>query len=63
MKDKSRLKRYKDPEKQMAYIDDYNKNNYRSFSFRLHKEKDRELIEAIDGRRSSLASMIRKWYK
>lgn len=63
MKEKSKLKRYRDPEKQMKYIDDYNKDNYRSFTFRLHKDRDKEIISDIDNRKNSLASMIRNWYK
>lgn len=62
MKDNSKLKRYKNPEKQIKFIDDFNKKKYKNFSFRLHKGRDDEIIEEIINRDVSLTELIRKWY-
>lgn len=58
----SRLDRYRDKKLQIKKIDDYNKSNYRSFNFRLHKEKDKELISLLDQRTKSIAAILRDWY-
>ena len=63
MKENSRLRSYKDPEKQVEWIKEYNSKNYRNFTFRLHKIRDKEIIDAIDNRKASLPELIKNWYK
>ena len=58
MNKNSKLQRYKNPEKQLEYINDWTKDNYKSYTFRLHKEKDKDLIKYIDNRKTSLRKLL-----
>lgn len=60
MKKDSQLNKYKDPKKQMTKIAKWVKANYKAYTFRLHKEKDKELIKLIDDRKGSIADILRK---
>ncbi|MBQ2658098.1 MAG: hypothetical protein IJF87_05965 [Erysipelotrichaceae bacterium] len=61
MKKKS-YARYKDPYGQMVKVNEHIKETYTMFAFRLHREKDKELIDVIKNRDESIASLIKKWY-
>ena len=62
MKENSKLKRYKDPEDRLKKINDWSSKNYQSFTFRLHKERDKEMINEIKNRNISLPELIKNWY-
>lgn len=50
-------------EKRLEYNNTYNRNNYRSFSMRLHNENEADLIEWIESQDSVkeyLLSLVRK---
>lgn len=50
-------------EKRLEYNNTYNRNNYRSFSMRLHNENETDLIEWIESQDSVkeyLLSLVRK---
>ena len=50
-------------EKRLEYNNTYNRNNYRSFSMRLHNENEADLIEWIESQGSVkeyLLSLVKK---
>lgn len=50
-------------EKRLEYNNTYNRNNYRSFSMRLHNENEADLIEWIESQESVkeyLLSLVKK---
>lgn len=53
--------RYKDPHAAMVKNNEYVKEKYSLFSFRLDNEKDKDLIDEIRSRDCSLPDLIRKW--
>lgn len=40
--------RKKATNKQKAYINDYNKENYRRFTFQVHREHNKEILEYLE---------------
>lgn len=62
MEKKTYLERYKDKDKQLAYLRDYNNKNYKKYLLSFNYEKDADLIEALDNAKSK-AELIREMYK
>lgn len=63
MNEKSKINRYRDPLKQLKYINNWTSENYKNYTFRLHKIKDKEMIDEINNRTKSLPELIKEWYK
>lgn len=59
---KKGLERYLNPQDQIEYSKNYNKQKYQSFNFNLDKKKDRKLIEYFMKSKNKTEA-LRKLYK